>query len=41
GCGFGVCFSWVVPVRTGDGEWDYRRSCVEGPVFEAERLVIE
>jgi dihydroorotate dehydrogenase electron transfer subunit len=19
--------------------WDYRRTCVEGPVFEAERLV--
>lgn len=39
-CGFGICFSCVVPVKTPDGEWDYRRSCVEGPVFEAECLAL-
>ena len=39
-CGFGACFSCVVPVRTDDGEWDYLRCCVEGPVFEANRLVL-
>ena len=39
-CGFGACFSCVVPVKTGEGEWDYRRSCVEGPVFEAETLAL-
>lgn len=38
-CGFGACFSCVVKVRTGDG-WDYRRSCVEGPVFRADELVL-
>jgi dihydroorotate dehydrogenase electron transfer subunit len=38
-CGFGACFSCVVKVRTADG-WDYRRSCVEGPVFRAEELVL-
>lgn len=37
-CGFGACFSCVVKVKTPDG-WDYRRSCVEGPVFRAEDLV--
>lgn len=39
-CGFGACFSCVVPVRLDDGSWDYRRSCVEGPVFSAERLIL-
>ena len=39
-CGFGACFSCVTKVREDDGTWDYRRTCVEGPVFEAERLVL-
>lgn len=39
-CGFGACFSCVAKVREEDGTWDYRRTCVEGPVFEAERLVL-
>jgi dihydroorotate dehydrogenase electron transfer subunit len=42
-CGLGICFSCVVRVRTGelaeDSPWDYRRSCVEGPVFDAARIV--
>jgi dihydroorotate dehydrogenase electron transfer subunit len=33
-CGVGVCFSCVVKVKAGQG-WDYRRCCVEGPVFDA------
>lgn len=40
-CGFGACFSCVVPVRQEDGNWDYKRSCVEGPVFPAETLIFE
>lgn len=36
-CGVGVCFSCVTKVRTADG-WDYRRVCVEGPVFDAACL---
>jgi dihydroorotate dehydrogenase electron transfer subunit len=36
-CGVGICFSCVTRVRTADG-WDYRRVCVEGPVFDAGRL---
>lgn len=43
-CGFGACFSCVTAVRVDgkaeDGEWDYRRTCVEGPVFPARRLVL-
>lgn len=40
-CGFGACFSCVTRVREPDGSWDYRRTCVEGPVFEAQRLVFD
>jgi dihydroorotate dehydrogenase electron transfer subunit len=36
-CGVGICFSCVTRVRTGDG-WDYRRVCVDGPVFDAAAL---
>jgi dihydroorotate dehydrogenase electron transfer subunit len=40
-CGFGACFSCVTKVREGDGDaWDYRRTCVEGPVFRADMLVL-
>ena len=42
-CGLGICFSCVVRVRMGElaesSPWDYRRSCVEGPVFDAARIV--
>lgn len=37
-CGFGICFSCVTRVRMDDGTTDYRRTCVEGPVFRAEKL---
>jgi dihydroorotate dehydrogenase electron transfer subunit len=36
-CGVGICFSCVTPVRT-DNDWDYRRVCLEGPVFDAASL---
>ena len=36
-CGFGACFSCVTRVKTPDG-WDYRRVCVDGPVFDAASL---
>ncbi len=38
-CGFGACFSCVTRIRTADGEWDYRRTCVEGPVFRGSELL--
>lgn len=40
-CGFGACFSCVTKIRTDDGGWDYRRTCVEGPVFSSEQLVLD
>jgi dihydroorotate dehydrogenase electron transfer subunit len=36
-CGVGICFSCVTRVRTADG-WDYRRVCVDGPIFDAACL---
>jgi dihydroorotate dehydrogenase electron transfer subunit len=36
-CGVGICFSCVTEVCQGEG-WDYRRVCVEGPVFDAATL---
>jgi dihydroorotate dehydrogenase electron transfer subunit len=36
-CGVGICFSCVTRVRTVDG-WDYRRVCLDGPVFDAAVL---
>ena len=38
-CGIGICFSCVAKVRQPDGTWDYKRTCVEGPVFDAEQIV--
>ncbi|WP_459557312.1 dihydroorotate dehydrogenase electron transfer subunit [Lacunimicrobium album] len=40
-CGIGACFSCVVKVKddSEDG-WDYKRSCIEGPIFEAEKLLL-
>lgn len=37
-CGIGICFSCVTRVKDSGGGWDYRRTCVEGPVFEAAEL---
>jgi dihydroorotate dehydrogenase electron transfer subunit len=35
-CGFGACFSCVVPIRQSDGSTDLRRACVEGPIVSAD-----
>ncbi len=37
-CGIGICFSCVTKLRDAKGGWDYRRTCVEGPVFDAEEV---
>ena len=37
-CGVGICFSCVAPVRDDQGGWDYRRTCVEGPVFDGNAI---
>lgn len=37
-CGVGICFSCVTKMQTPDG-WDYKRVCVDGPCFDAAKLV--
>src|SRR5205823_7405487 len=37
-CGIGICFTCVAKIRQPDGGWDYKRTCVEGPVFDAEMI---
>jgi dihydroorotate dehydrogenase electron transfer subunit len=39
-CGVGICFSCVTRVKVADG-WDYRRVCMDGPVFDAACLAWE
>ena len=37
-CGIGVCMTCVLPVRGADGRSRFVRSCVDGPVFAADRV---
>jgi dihydroorotate dehydrogenase electron transfer subunit len=37
-CGIGICFTCVAKVRQPDGGWDYKRTCVDGPVFDAAQI---
>jgi dihydroorotate dehydrogenase electron transfer subunit len=37
-CGIGICFSCVAKIGAPD-DWDYKRTCVEGPVFDAREIV--
>jgi dihydroorotate dehydrogenase electron transfer subunit len=38
-CGLGICFGCVVPYWSdADSDWDYRRTCIDGPVFDAYKL---
>lgn len=37
-CGIGICFTCVARVIQPDGTWDYKRTCVDGPIFDASRL---
>jgi dihydroorotate dehydrogenase electron transfer subunit len=39
GCGLGGCYSCVVLARTAVGPPHFVRSCIDGPVFEANRIL--
>ena len=41
GCGLGGCYSCVVPARNGDQTPHFVRSCIDGPVLDARRIVWE
>lgn len=38
-CGIGICFTCVAKIQQPDGTWDYKRTCVEGPIFDAAAVV--
>ncbi len=38
-CGIGICFTCVAKIRQPDGSWDYRRTCIEGPIFDARDVL--
>ncbi len=38
-CGIGICFTCVAKIRDASGDWDFKRTCVEGPVFDAADVV--
>jgi dihydroorotate dehydrogenase electron transfer subunit len=40
GCALGACGACVTPVVDGD-DWRYSRICIEGPTYDACRLVLE
>ncbi|MFO7906441.1 MAG: dihydroorotate dehydrogenase electron transfer subunit [Planctomycetota bacterium] len=40
-CGIGICFCCVAKILDESGHWDYKRTCVEGPVFDANRVAWE
>jgi dihydroorotate dehydrogenase electron transfer subunit len=37
-CGIGICFTCVAKVNQPDGSWDYKRTCVEGPIFDSQSI---
>jgi dihydroorotate dehydrogenase electron transfer subunit len=39
GCGLGGCYSCVVLTKPAAGPPHFVRSCVDGPVFDAARIV--
>ncbi len=40
-CGIGICFTCVAKVVQEDGAWDYKRTCIDGPIFSAEKICWE
>ena len=39
GCGLGGCYSCVVPMRDEQGGFRHVRSCIAGPVFDADQIL--
>ena len=37
-CGIGICFTCVAKIKQPDGAWDYQRTCIEGPIFDAKKI---
>lgn len=41
GCGVGVCWTCVFPIRLKDGSVRMKRSCIDGPVFNGAKVAWE
>jgi dihydroorotate dehydrogenase electron transfer subunit len=41
GCGIGACLGCSIPIRESDGNVHYERVCVDGPVFDADRVAFD
>jgi dihydroorotate dehydrogenase electron transfer subunit len=41
GCGLGGCYSCVAPIRRPNGKTHHTRTCIDGPVFDAQQVVWE
>nr|WP_281419610.1 hypothetical protein [Falsiroseomonas tokyonensis] len=39
GCGLGMCFCCVRPIRLADGSVAQQRVCTEGPVFDLQQAL--
>ncbi len=37
-CGIGICFTCVAKIIQEAGSWDYRRTCMEGPIFDSRKI---
>ena len=38
-CGVGACLGCVLKLKSPDGESEYKRVCIEGPIFDAQEIV--
>lgn len=41
GCGIGICMGCVVPIKTRGNDFEYKRVCHDGPVFDGEEVIFE
>lgn len=40
-CGIGACSGCTVPIQKGDGNYTYKKVCVDGPVFPFEEVIFD
>nr|MBC8235029.1 dihydroorotate dehydrogenase electron transfer subunit [bacterium] len=38
-CGVGACLGCVLKLKSPDGGSEYKRVCIEGPIFDAQEIV--
>lgn len=40
-CGYGICVGCVVPIRNATGDFDYKKVCHDGPVFDGKDVLFD